>query len=205
MGSLHQTEDRHTEDSRSVGEILGEHPDSGRLMFRKALEAVKRDVPIEQTAAEYGEFKLLGNGRLLGRCVAPDHEDRTPSMTIFTDERRFRCFGCGLFGDVVDLERVAGRHLEAWTAVMALAERYGVELPRPTGQRLAWTNQKTRIREAATKRIAAVYQRRLTRLYSPLVLVGGETPEEELRELEELAAALWPVSLDMAGRRVSGA
>src|SRR5215212_9293604 len=118
----------HTGELRHIGEIFDD-PKPG-YMFKKAIGAVKDAVPIERVAAEYGEFKLLGNGRLLGRCVAPDHPDRTPSLTIFTDEGRFKCFGCGLHGDVVDLERVAGRHLEAWPAVIALSERYGVELPR---------------------------------------------------------------------------
>ncbi len=103
------------------------------------------------------------------------------------------------------MERVAGRHLEAWTAVQALAERYGVKLPRRPERWHRRQEEKARVRETATKQVAGVYQRRLTRVYAPLVLLGGETPEEELRELEELAAALWPISLSMAARRVAGA
>jgi DNA primase len=97
--------------------------------LRKAIEVIKDVIPIEQVAAEYGEFKLLGNGRLLGRCVAQDHDDRTPSLTIYTNSQRFKCYGCGLSGDVIDLEEIAGQHLETWTAVVALSKRYGVELP----------------------------------------------------------------------------
>ncbi len=172
--------------------------------IRKAIEAIKDVIPIEQVAAEYGEFKLLGNGRLLGRCLAPDHEDRTPSMTVFTDTQRFKCFGCGLGGDVIDLEEVAGRHLENWTAVVALSTRYGVELPQRPATWHKRQDEKSRIREAVKQRVAATYQRRLTRVYAPLVLVGGETPGEELEALEGLASALWPVSLSLAGRRVAG-
>jgi len=113
---------------RHIAEILGD-PEP-RYGFRKALDAVKAAARIEDVAAHYADAKLLGNGRLLARCVAPDHEDRTPSMTIYTESQRFRCWGCGLLGDVVDLERLAGRHLEAWTAVIALSERYNIELPR---------------------------------------------------------------------------
>ena len=65
-------------------------------------------------------------------------------------------------------------------------------------------DDKARIRKATIKGVARTYQRRLTKLYAPLVLVGGEALEDELRELEELATALWPISLDMAERRVSG-
>ncbi len=171
--------------------------------LRKAIEAIKDAVPIEQIAAEYGLFKLLGNGRLLGRCVAPNHEDRTPSMTVFTDTQRFKCFGCGLGGDVIDLEEVAGRHLETWTAIVALSTRYGVELPQRPKRWHKRQDEKERVREAAKKYIADRYQRRLTRVFAPLVLLGGETPEEELQALEGLASALWPVSLSMAGKRVA--
>jgi DNA primase len=171
--------------------------------LRKAIEAIKDAVPIEQIAAEYGLFKLLGNGRLLGQCVAPNHEDRTPSMTVFTDTQRFKCFGCGLGGDVIDLEEVAGRHLETWTAIVALSTRYGVELPQRPKRWHKRQDEKERVREAAKKYIADRYQRRLTRVFAPLVLLGGETPEEELQALEGLASALWPVSLSMAGKRVA--
>ncbi|MDP8951724.1 MAG: CHC2 zinc finger domain-containing protein [Actinomycetota bacterium] len=202
MNSLHQAEDRHTENLRHVGEVLG-NPEP-RYTLKKTIEAVKAAVRIEDVAAHYADAKLLGNGRLLARCVAPDHEDRTPIMTVYAESQRFRCYGCGLFGDVVDLEQAAGRHLEVWTAVIALSERYGVELPKRPDRWHRRQDEKARVREAATKHVAGVYQRRLTRVYAPLVLLGGETPEEELRELEELAGSLWPASLDMARRRVAG-
>ncbi len=153
-----------TGEPRHVGEILDD-PEPG-YMFRKALEAVKTAVPIEQVAAEYGEFKLLGNGRLLGRCVAPDHQDRTPSLTVFTGKGRFKCFGCGLFGDVVDLERIAGRHLEAWTAVIALSERFGVELPKRPQRWHKWSSEKTRRHDAIREVRARLYQRRLFRMFA---------------------------------------
>ncbi len=73
--------------------------------FRRQVEAVKEAARIEDVASDYGAFRLMGAGRLLGRCVSPDHEDKTPSMHIFTNEQRFKCFGigCGEHGDVLDL------------------------------------------------------------------------------------------------------
>ncbi len=153
-----------TRETRKVGEIFADH-DPG-YMFRKALEAVKESVTIEQVAAEYGEFRLLGRGRLLGRCVAPDHQDRTPSLTIFTGEGRFKCFGCGLFGDAVDLERVAGRHVEVWTAVRALADRYGVELPVRSKRWCGWQTEKTRRLDELRRWRERRYHRRLYRLFA---------------------------------------
>jgi DNA primase len=178
--------------------------DTPPYALRKPIATIKDAVPIEQIATEYGEFKLLGNGRLLGRCVAQDHTDRTPSMTIFTDTQRFKCFGCGIAGDVIDFEEVAGRHLETWTAIVALSTRYKIELPQRPGRWHSWQDEKARIQEAAKQRVAVTYQRRLTRVYAPLVLVGGETPGEEIEALEGLASALWPISLSLAERRVAG-
>jgi len=34
------------------------------------------------------------------RCIAPDHEDRHPSMTVTADH--FRCWSCGAHGDVIE-------------------------------------------------------------------------------------------------------
>ncbi len=172
-----------TVEPRNVGEILGD-PQPG-YMFKKAIEAVKDAVPIEQVAAEYGEFKLQGAGRLLGHCVAPDHKDKTPSLTIFTDSQRFKCFGCQLHGDVVDLERVAGRHAEAWTAVIALAERYGVELPRRSETWHRWHREKLAVEDLAED---IRFQVRCRRLFKVLILSspeiqGIENPVERRAEI----------------------
>lgn len=37
------------------------------------------------------------------------HEDSTPSMAIYTSNNTFHCYGCGAYGDSIDLE--AGTHL----------------------------------------------------------------------------------------------
>ncbi len=159
-----QAERANIEELRHVGDILGDA--EPRYTVKKAIEVVKTAVAIEQVAAEYGEFKLLGRGRLLGQCVAPDHEDRTPSLTVYTEEGRFKCFGCGLFGDLVDLERVAGRHLEVWTAVQALADRYGVELPTRSERWHKWSSEKARRHDAIRDVRASLYRRRLFRMFA---------------------------------------
>jgi DNA primase len=168
------------EDLRHVGEILAD-PEPG-YMFKKALEAVKAAARIEDVAAHHADAKLLGNGRLLAHCVAPDHEDRTPSMTIYTESQRFRCYGCGLFGDVVDLERIAGRHLDAWTAMIALSERYNVELPRRSERWHEHNTEKGRRWRELRRWRAARYQRRLYRLFAADVV--GAIPDADERAAE---------------------
>ena len=36
------------------------------------------------------------------KACCPFHSDRSPSFTIYADDRRFQCFGCGAQGDVLD-------------------------------------------------------------------------------------------------------
>lgn len=101
---------------------------AGPASFRRRIEAVKDGVRIEDAATHYGEFRLAGAGRLCGRCVSPDHEDKTPSMHVYTDDQRFKCYGCGEYGDVLDLVMLA-EGCELWVAMVELANRHGVELP----------------------------------------------------------------------------
>jgi hypothetical protein len=45
-----------------------------------------------------------GSGRIVKcKCVLPSHDDRTPSFVVYTDTNRWRCFGCGNGGDILDL------------------------------------------------------------------------------------------------------
>lgn len=56
--------------------------------------------PISGVAAKAG-VKLQRAGRELKGCC-PFHPDKSPSFTIYADDRRFQCFGCGAEGDVLD-------------------------------------------------------------------------------------------------------
>lgn len=48
-----------------------------------------------------GQVKLQRSGHEWKACC-PFHSDRSPSFTIYADDRRFQCFGCGAQGDVLD-------------------------------------------------------------------------------------------------------
>jgi DNA primase len=185
------------------------NPETGRCRepygFRKGLEVMNEAVTLPTYAATVTELKKAGL-RLVGSCPSPNHEDDTPSFTVYPESSRWHCFGCSRGGDLLDLFMF----VEDWPedafgpALAAMAQRFGVDLPQRPPRWHKWQDEKGRIREAAKQRVAATYQRRLTRVYAPLVLVGEETPEEELEALEDLASALWPISLSLAGRRVAG-
>ncbi len=155
--------------TRAGVEPMADRP--GPASFRRQIEAVKDAVRIEDVAADHGEFRLQGAGRLLGRCLSPDHEDKTPSLTIFTDEQRFRCFGigCGAHGDVLDLVRLAEPGLEVWEAMVSIAQRCGIELP---GRSEAWAARQERqapARDALEEIMARHVQRRLFRIFAPAI------------------------------------
>jgi hypothetical protein len=156
--------------------------------FARSVEAVKARVPIEQVAREYLEARLAGPNRLLARCPSPEHEDRTPSFTIFTDSQRFKCFGigCGIAGDVVDLEKICGAHDQVWTSLVALSVRYGVELPARSEKWRRWQGEKRAIENLAENIRSQV---RARRMFKVLVLNAPEIqriedPAERRAEIE---------------------
>ena len=66
---------------------------------RLDLGSVRSRHPIPGIAA--GIVRLRKAGREWKACC-PFHADRSPSFTIYDGGRRFRCFGCGAAGDVLD-------------------------------------------------------------------------------------------------------
>lgn len=111
------------------------------IAMQPNIRTVKASVRIETVAADYGgEFRMVGNERLIGRCLSPNHEDQTPSMSIYTDDQRFKCFGCQHGGDVLDLVMLA-EGCELHDALVSLANRYGIELP---GRPDSWHRKQSR-------------------------------------------------------------
>ena len=67
------------------------------------IKLIKENISMENILAHY-QIKLLHNHT----CICPFHEDIQPSMQIFPDNR-FRCYGCGAKGDVIDFVTYAQR------------------------------------------------------------------------------------------------
>lgn len=165
--------------------------DTGLNRVHRSIEAVKAGVRIEEVAADYTELRLAGPNRLLGRCPRPDHTDRTPSFTVFTDTQRFKCYGigCGISGDVVDLEKLCGNHAELWEAMTALSVRYGIELPARSKKWREWQGEKRRIEGLAEDIRSRV---RCRRLFKVLILSAPEIQNiEDPAERREEIARCW--------------
>jgi DNA primase len=79
------------------------------VSYTRPIDAAKEAVPVIDLAD-----RLTGPGGLrrvgkewAGRCVLPDHEDRSPSFTVNPEKNVWFCHGCLRGGDVVELARLA--------------------------------------------------------------------------------------------------
>lgn len=63
------------------------------------IEQVRRENPLPAIAGAI--LKLRRSGNEWTACC-PFHNDRSPSFTIYDGGKRFKCFGCGETGDVLD-------------------------------------------------------------------------------------------------------
>jgi DNA primase catalytic core len=71
-------------------------------------------------------ISLKRNGkRWLGLC--PFHDEKTPSFNIFSDTNTYKCFGCGVHGDVISYMQKK-HNMDFSEAVRWLAERLNYEL-----------------------------------------------------------------------------
>ncbi len=171
--------------------------------IRPNIWAVKDAARIEDVAPSYGPFKMVGDGRLLGRCVAPGHPDRTPSMSVYTERQTFRCFGCGEHGDVLDLVMLA-EGCELHEAVLILAQRYGVELP---GRPESWHRRQERQRPVRDRMHARRVEHVRLLVYRLIWMPWLKTLPEWVREEAEESAwkdALWTAERLYANRMGSG-
>ena len=115
---------------------------------------------IERIREAAGLVELIGSTvalRKVGQTwkgLCPFHNEKTPSFTVNPDRQAYHCFGCGAGGDcfrfVMETEK-----LGFVDAVQALAERFGVPLPKPAEE-----EQHGRV-YAALEEAATFYRRAL--------------------------------------------
>lgn len=68
--------------------------------WARIVASVRDRFPVSGVASKLGVKLHRAGGEWKACC--PFHPDRTPSFTIYADDRRFQCFGCGAQGDVLD-------------------------------------------------------------------------------------------------------
>lgn len=65
-------------------------------------KAVEQKVDIVEIASRYTDLKKVGRN-YMASCTSAKHIDKTPSMMFNPSTQRFRCFGCGCYGNVIQL------------------------------------------------------------------------------------------------------
>jgi DNA primase len=91
-------------------------------------EQLKSSIDIVKVVGEYVRLKRVGGtGRHIGLC--PFHQEKTPSFGVVQSRQFYKCFGCGVGGDVIKfVQEIEG--LSFWESVKMLAEQNGIPLPK---------------------------------------------------------------------------
>jgi len=92
------------------------------------VEQLKSSIDIVKVVGEYVRLKRIGaTGRYVGLC--PFHQEKTGSFSVNQARQFYKCFGCGVGGDVLKFVQ----EIEGFTfpeALKTLAERNGIAMPK---------------------------------------------------------------------------
>ncbi len=94
------------------------------------VEQLKSSVDIVKVIGEYVRLRKVGStGRYTGLC--PFHQEKTASFNVYQGRQFYKCFGCGVGGDVLKFVMEADG-LTFPEALKLLAERNGIPMPKRT-------------------------------------------------------------------------
>jgi DNA primase len=88
---------------------------------------VKGSVDIVSVIGEHVRLRRSGPHRYMGLC--PFHQEKTPSFTVHVTHQFYKCFSCGVAGDVFKfVMEIEG--ISFYEALKSLAERHGIPMPK---------------------------------------------------------------------------
>src|SRR5215472_3863801 len=105
------------------------------------VEQLKSSVRIETVVGEYVRLRRSGPSRYMGLC--PFHNEKKPSFTVHVVHQFYKCFSCGVSGDVIKFVQEK-EGLSFFEALKTLAERYGIPMPK----RSQYADDESRLRGA---------------------------------------------------------
>ena len=91
-------------------------------------DQVKESADIVRVVGEYVRLKKMGP-TYKGLC--PFHNEKSPSFNVHPAQQFFKCFGCGIGGDIFKFVQEI-EHISFYEALKMLAERNGIPLPKRT-------------------------------------------------------------------------
>lgn len=87
-------------------------------------EEIKKSYDIVEVVSSYVRLKRVGRN-FVGLC--PFHSEKTPSFVVSPEKQIFKCFGCGVAGDVVSFyTKIKGITFKE--ALLELAEKAGIRV-----------------------------------------------------------------------------
>ncbi|MBD3329260.1 DNA primase [Candidatus Dojkabacteria bacterium] len=91
---------------------------------RRQIEEIKSRIDIVDFLSRYIEVKPAGKNY---KAVCPFHNEKTPSFMISPELQRYKCFGCGVNGDIFTF-LTEHEHIDFVEALEQLAKEAGVQL-----------------------------------------------------------------------------
>jgi DNA primase len=107
------------------------------------VEQLKSSVDIVSVVGEYVRLRRSGANRYMGLC--PFHNEKSPSFTVHVVHQFYKCFSCGVSGDVIKFV-MEKEGLSFYEALKSLAERYGIAMPK----RSQYADEESKLRGALT-------------------------------------------------------
>src|SRR5690348_16109865 len=104
-------------------------------------DQVKSAVNIVDVIGEHVRLRPSGPNRFMGLC--PFHNEKKPSFTVHVVHQFYKCFSCGVAGDVFKFV-METQGISFYEALKWLAERYGIPMP----QRSTYADEDARVRGA---------------------------------------------------------
>lgn len=119
------------------------------------IEKVRDANDIVEIIGQYTELKGSGH-RLMGRCPFPDHNDKSPSFSVSSDNQLYYCYGCKKGGNLFTfLETFSGMSFPE--AIEFLARRASIPLPeRPVHEKRSGPSRDQKDLMLKVNRAAAV-------------------------------------------------
>lgn len=91
------------------------------------VQRIKDKQPLLEYASRFTQLKPVPGSREehMGRCPAPDHDDKGPSFYVNASKNIYHCHGCGITGNVIQLHALL-HGLEVDDAKFELGRQLGV-------------------------------------------------------------------------------
>jgi DNA primase len=122
------------------------------------LERLRATISIADVVQQYIALRKSGSG-WVGLC--PFHGEKTPSFNVREQTGRFKCFGCGIAGDVFTFVQEI-EHVDFKTAVEQLAAKAGIQLRYTSGGEGRERQRRKQLVEAMRSAVEWYHERLLT-------------------------------------------